>query len=268
MRDRAEPRGTSSQVVRLGGETPWCWRRGAARYSDVDTARDVVGEVTLPVVCEAALESTDTFAPVTDSLRQNFSVIPTPAEHMIVQRADDRQLRLIVLAVADRPGARLPRSGCCSTGVAGSKRRQVKANDDGVELLPRLVDHEVPGRVAQLNLAREILRCWIGDGGAVALTRWRTDSLDCSAKIYPHHRSAGVGSADLAEPCCLEHGQGAGEQRRRRHLALETTDVDRVSVEDRGAVLAGVLGSGPQQRHAYAYPAVLGADCEASHPPC
>ncbi|MEU5262174.1 hypothetical protein [Amycolatopsis sp. NPDC021455] len=95
-------------------ETPWCdWlelggslaRGGGDRYSDVDAALGVAGDVPLPVACEAVLEAAGTFAPVADSLRQNFGTDPAPAEHVIVQYADGRQLSLVVLAAADRPGA-------------------------------------------------------------------------------------------------------------------------------------------------------------------
>ena len=95
-------------------ETPWCdWlelggslaKGRGDRYSDVDAALGVAGDVTLPVACRKVLEAAGTFAPVADSLQQNFGVVPTPAEHVIVQYADGRQLSLVVLAAADRPGA-------------------------------------------------------------------------------------------------------------------------------------------------------------------
>jgi hypothetical protein len=95
-------------------ETPWCdWLelggslaegRGDG-YSDVDAALGVSGEITLSAACRAVLQAAGDFAAVADSLQQNFGVAPAPAEHVIVQYEDGRQLSLVVLAAADRAGA-------------------------------------------------------------------------------------------------------------------------------------------------------------------
>jgi hypothetical protein len=59
----------------------------------------------LPAACAAAVEAAATFATVADTLRQNLGVVPSPAEHVIVQYEDGRQLSLVVLEAPNRPGA-------------------------------------------------------------------------------------------------------------------------------------------------------------------
>ena len=75
------------------------------QYSDVDAGLGVAGEVSLSAACAAVVEAASSFATVADSLRQNFGVVSAPAEHVVVQYEDGRQLSLVVLPASNRPGA-------------------------------------------------------------------------------------------------------------------------------------------------------------------
>lgn len=94
--------------------TPWCeWLElGGSlaegqgdQYSDIDAGLGVSGEISLTAACDAAVQAACSFAATADSLRQNLGTDQAPAEHVIVQYEDGRQLSLVVLAASDRPGA-------------------------------------------------------------------------------------------------------------------------------------------------------------------
>lgn len=94
--------------------TPWCeWLelggslaegRGD-QHSDVDAGLGVGGGIGLRAASAAAVRAAGGFAATADSLRQNLGTARAPAEHVIVQYEDGRQLSLVVLAASDRRGA-------------------------------------------------------------------------------------------------------------------------------------------------------------------
>lgn len=51
-------------------------------------------------------------------------------------------------------------------------------------------------------------------------------------------------------------------------MGFEPLDIDRASVKHRGAVLAGVVGSGLQQGYSHTLPTVFSADREVGDLPC
>jgi len=82
-----------------------------------------------------------------------------------------------------------------------------------------------------------------------------------------HYGAARVGPTDLVEASFVEARGSPGEQRGRRRLCLESWDVDGVTVQDRGAVAAGVLDSRSKQNDPDPMAAMLAEHDAARHPP-
>lgn len=101
-------------LTRWAGATPWCdWvelggslGRGAGdAESDVDAGLGVLLDgASYRERRDAALAAATGFAPVADELIQHLGSDDRPADHLVVQYADGRQLSLVVMPAENRPG--------------------------------------------------------------------------------------------------------------------------------------------------------------------
>ena len=127
-------------------DMPWCeWvelggslARGAGdAWSDVDAGLGVLTDgVAFAERRDVALAAARAFAPVADTLVQPYGTDDRPADHLVVQYADGRQLSLVVMPAENRPGlptgsrAILDRAGRLSTSyvppVANAGAAQVR----------------------------------------------------------------------------------------------------------------------------------------------
>jgi hypothetical protein len=125
--DAHGPRQIVDALTRWAEATPWCdWlelggslgRGGGDEDSDVDAGLGVLLDGTsYQQRRDAALVAARGFASVTDQLIQHLGSDDRPADHVVVQYADGRQLSLVVMPAENRPGlppgsrALLDRSG-------------------------------------------------------------------------------------------------------------------------------------------------------------
>ncbi|WP_298327362.1 hypothetical protein [Haloactinopolyspora sp.] len=101
-------------LTRWAEATPWCdWLelggslgRGAGDAdSDVDAGVGVeLADASYLERRDAALAAARTFAPVADELVQHLGSDERPADHLVMQYTDGRQLSLVVMAAQNRPG--------------------------------------------------------------------------------------------------------------------------------------------------------------------
>lgn len=209
-----DPREIVTALTTWAERTPWCdWvelsgslGRGAGdRLSDVDAGLGVVlDDATYEERRDAALVAARGYAVVADELIQHLGSPDRPADHLVLQYADGRQLSLVVMPAQNRPGlppgarAAFDRSGRLAEPYAPPV---LHATDElrrewaflGWWGLADVAKHAARGRVWRAIESLHEVRTFV----------WRLHAAELGVD-YPAFGAVSVQNADLPEPAGLD----------------------------------------------------------------